>query len=667
MLGKLTIQRRLVLLNLSVAICFSAMLVAFLKEKNEPINFAVQEKRGDQYQRPLESLLDGLAKHRIFAQRALSGSEPAWEAIPQLQDRIDSSLADLVKVDGVIGVDLQFTDEGLKQRKREGAKPSIIVADWKKLKSDIKTLTATASNDAHANLIGKVRTLISHAGDTSNLILDPDLDSYYLMDVTLLAVPQAQDRIQNALVTLEPFLNQKELKPDQRIQAALFAAAMKEADLDRITADVQTSVNEDPNFYGKFPGYSEKINASTEAFAAKYQALIDLTKKIADPTQAPVTAEAYATAAQQALDQSYKYWTSSADMLDGLLQTRIDSHVSKRTWTTSICLIFLVLLTGFIAVVNRTIATHLSRVIDSLKKEAQELGAESNTLSATSRALSGSAANSANSLQQSASSLEEISSMVKRSAENATSSIAAAEESNVTASRGKHAVEELTNAIDRISKSNSRFIDQVNTSNQRMSSIIKVISEIGDKTKIINDIVFQTKLLSFNASVEAARAGEHGKGFAVVAEEIGNLAQMSGSAAKEINDMLNTSISTVNAIVDESKQAVQGLIVENQRDVDRGLQISKQCKTVLEEVVQKQTELASLISEISTASQEQAQGVTEISKAVGQLDESTHENSSIAQQTAGSAEQITEKVRKLSAGISSLQILVSRQGTQVAS
>jgi methyl-accepting chemotaxis protein len=78
-------------------------------------------------------------------------------------------------------------------------------------------------------------------------------------------------------------------------------------------------------------------------------------------------------------------------------------------------------------------------------------------------------------------------------------------------------------------------MNQINYSNEQMSEIVKVIQEIETKTKVINDIVFQTKLLSFNASVEAARAGEQGKGFAVVAEEVGNLAQMSGNAAKEIS------------------------------------------------------------------------------------------------------------------------------------
>src|SRR5690606_14658037 len=91
--------------------------------------------------------------------------------------------------------------------------------------------------------------------------------------------------------------------------------------------------------------------------------------------------------------------------------------------------------------------------------------------------------------------------------------------------------------------------DNITTSNKNSSSIIKSLETIADqlndfqntfssveeKTNMINDIVFQTKLLSFNASVEAARAGHHGKGFSVVAEEIGRLAETSGTSASAIN------------------------------------------------------------------------------------------------------------------------------------
>lgn len=70
---------------------------------------------------------------------------------------------------------------------------------------------------------------------------------------------------------------------------------------------------------------------------------------------------------------------------------------------------------------------------------------------------------------------------------------------------------------------------------------------------MINEIVFQTKLLSFNATVEAARAGENGKGFSVVAVEIGKLEQISGNAAKEISELLYNSTKPVSETIENNK------------------------------------------------------------------------------------------------------------------
>ena len=102
--------------------------------------------------------------------------------------------------------------------------------------------------------------------------------------------------------------------------------------------------------------------------------------------------------------------------------------------------------------------------------------------------------------------------MVTKSAENAKRSREVATTSLTTANHGKVSVEKMIEAIEDINRSNNHIVEQINQSNGKITEIVKVISEIGSKTKVINDIVFQTKLLSFNASVEAARAGEHGKG-----------------------------------------------------------------------------------------------------------------------------------------------------------
>ncbi|WP_211363207.1 methyl-accepting chemotaxis protein [Fluviispira multicolorata] len=125
---------------------------------------------------------------------------------------------------------------------------------------------------------------------------------------------------------------------------------------------------------------------------------------------------------------------------------------------------------------------------------------------------------------------------------------------------GKEIINKMINSIEHIKSSNENIIREVIQGNNRISEIVKVISEIENKTKIINTIVFQTKLLSFNASVEAARAGEYGRGFSVVTEEVGNLAQMSGNASKEISTMLQSSIDKVKNIIEETKENIENIL-----------------------------------------------------------------------------------------------------------
>jgi len=217
-------------------------------------------------------------------------------------------------------------------------------------------------------------------------------------------------------------------------------------------------------------------------------------------------------------------------------------------------------------------------------------------------------------------------------------------------------------SIQEISSSNGEIMKQVEASNQEISHIVKVIAEIGNKTKVINDIVFQTKLLSFNASVEAARAGEHGKGFAVVAEEVGNLAQMSGNAAKEITAMLDDSIRKVEKTVNDTKIKVEQLMVTGRGKIEAGVVTSRKCGEALDQIVQNVDQLGQMVGEISAASQEQAQGVQEINRAMAQLDQVTQQNASASQEAANAAAQLNVQADSLRGIVRTLEKLVQGVG-----
>ncbi|HAG91922.1 MAG TPA: hypothetical protein DCL41_08625, partial [Bdellovibrionales bacterium] len=162
---------------------------------------------------------------------------------------------------------------------------------------------------------------------------------------------------------------------------------------------------------------------------------------------------------------------------------------------------------------------------------------------------------------------------------------------------------------------------------------------------------------------EAARAGEHGKGFAVVAEEVGNLAEMSGNAAEEISSMLDASISKVEQIAIDTKNAVEGLIQQGKSRVDSGVHVAEQCAVVLKEIVQNVSAVSSLSQEISQASKEQALGVQEINKAMTQLEEVTQKNNSVSNSTSASAGQLSAQARAMKEAVNDLQNLLYAEKT----
>ncbi len=299
-------------------------------------------------------------------------------------------------------------------------------------------------------------------------------------------------------------------------------------------------------------------------------------------------------------------------------------------------------------------AESLSRGSDGVASAAQEIAA-------TSHSLSSGATEQAAAIQETAASVQELTATAATSAENAKNSIQLASESQNSATEGKKVVGDMINAIGEINASNNDIMVQIQESNREISEITKVIVEIGNKTKVINDIVFQTKLLSFNASVEAARAGEHGKGFAVVAEEVGNLAQMSGNAAKEISALLEGSIDKVQSIVQNTQTKVEHLISSGKSKVEAGTVIAKRCGEVLDGLVSNVSQVSQMVGHISAATEEQARGADEISNAMNELNKVTQQNTAASEQSSSASGSLAKDAENLRNAVAELLSIVNGQ------
>lgn len=331
-------------------------------------------------------------------------------------------------------------------------------------------------------------------------------------------------------------------------------------------------------------------------------------------------------------------------------------------------IISIVLISVFALSFDRKVVSALIRsiakVADDLKNETDSIRAVSNSSADTSTKLSEATTQQAASLQETVASINEISAMVTRNADSATTSAKMSEQSTVMAHKGMEKARLMMDSINAISKGNENIIHQIESSNKEFTEIVKVIQEISQKTNIINDIVFQTKLLSFNASVEAARAGENGKGFSVVAEEVGSLASMSGKAATEISEMLSSSVKKVTDIVDRSRSLMDELIRESKVKIETGTSTSKECLNALEEILSNVSSVNEMVSEISNASTEQSAGIQEVNKAMTEMDQVTQSNSMIAQESSHSAHELQSQAERLNVLVIDLSRIL---GTKSAS
>ena len=243
----------------------------------------------------------------------------------------------------------------------------------------------------------------------------------------------------------------------------------------------------------------------------------------------------------------------------------------------------------------KSMAQQIREAVINILSGSDNIASASTQISASSQELSQSASEQASSLEDISSSIEQMNSNIDQNTKNAKQT------------------EEIANiAAENIVKGS-----------QKASETARSMYTIAEKISIIGDIAFQTNILALNAAVEAARAGEHGKGFGVIAAEIGKLAERSKIAAAEIDELSGTG-------------------VNNAEDSEK----------LLSELVHEIRKTASLVQEITAASQEQYSGSEQINTTILQLNEITQQNAAFSEEMATSAEELSSQADQLLESVS---------------
>lgn len=297
---------------------------------------------------------------------------------------------------------------------------------------------------------------------------------------------------------------------------------------------------------------------------------------------------------------------------DQLTKATRDSLVGFFGGCLASVIVAMALSVGFLRAQTRRIESVGDRLIE-VSRSVRDMGKEVDGHVMT---VSSSNAQQAAAIQESVSAMAEIQSMLDQSTRAAQAAEGKAQQLRENAGAGKQVMEEVAHSVA-----------DIKASTERLQKVGDLIREIENRTLIINDIVFKTQLLSFNASIEAARAGEQGKGFAVVAEEVGSLAKLSGESAKEIEALLRTGQKEVKDVITNiSDRVFQGNVV-TQEALARFHEISAGVDTINSDM-----------SLIVQACQQQAAGVHQTNSAMTQMDQSAQRNA----QAAFSASQVSK-------------------------
>ncbi len=614
---------KLIFVGLAFTVPIAALLSFLVNEKTKSIRVAQHELMGVEIIKPLSQLLYWTGQHQVYtlAKSSAKDQDSLASGLASATNGINQTLRDIDVVYQSESFQRFLGDLEASGTKRPEAPASSLRSAWEETQRQLAGKGEGNSSLTYKSLIDLNMQAIEEFANVSELVLDPDLDSYHSITVMVDSLPAGQATY---LAMLAQYWKAKEAKENAQ-DFFLKAHTQKELTgfhVQKSETGLNEAVKADLVYYGR----NESLSSDAPDRLKRYQESFDLIAReiFADRTQSPVQAPSTATLLGP-IDKAYEFHKTLSKTTEQLLQTRIQSIQADRTQAVIYvlaCWLGASLLGFFL---QRSVVMPIKKILKELNGISSDTRNTSSKLHASAQRSAAAATEEATAIQETVAAMEEMTSMLAQTAIHTRNASDVAQDVLDKTRSGTQTMENMARSMDTIANANTR-----------LNEITKIIEDITSKTNVINDIVFKTQLLAVNASIEAARAGHHGKGFAVVANEVANLANMSGKAATDIRHLLNESRMQVSQILDSTSDSVRN-----------GQAVCNEALETFDTISKAITSISEKVDQINEATREQETGVKQTSTAMTNINQATISNNEASQDNAHMAERLKAQAGRL--------------------